>query len=171
MKVTAIVVGVLALVLGGGAAWLGMFGKVTVAEADQGPYAFVYVQEPSVDFGKIGEITKELDARLELAGIGNRKPAQLYYPAGRGIQNQIGFVVDKAMGQDVLGITTFFRNIPAQRYVVARFPFRNPLSFIAGHLRVASKLAAYRKAHGIPETNSMVILDGDTILYLQPVTP
>lgn len=169
MKIAAIAAGALVLVVGAMTAWLGMFDKVRVAEAEMGPYAFVYVQEASDDFGRVGEITKSLGQRLEQGGVTARKPAQVYYPTGRGIQNQVGFVVDGAIGQGVLDFTTFFRNVPRQRYVTASFPYRNPLSYLAGHFRVVPRLEAHRKEKGIPESSSMVILDGDTLIYLQPV--
>ena len=171
MKIAAISVAVLVAVVAALAAWLGMFSSVTVVEEEVGPLAFVYVQEATTDFSKIGKITTELGERLEQAGLTQRKPAQLYFPAGRGIQNQIGFVVEGSMGQGVLDATAFFRSVPVQRYAVVRFPFRNPLSFLAAYHKVNSKLRAYRKEKGIPESSFMVILDGATIVYLQPVTP
>lgn len=170
MKIAAIAVAVLLAVVAGLAGWLGMFSSVTVVEADMGPMSFVYVQEASTDFGKIGELTTELGERLDQAGVTDRKQAQLYFPAGRGIQNQIGFVIEGAIVPGVLGATTFFRKLPLQRYAVVRFPFRNSLSFIAGYFKVGSTLHSYRKSKGIPDTHSMVILDGDTILYLSPVS-
>ena len=74
------------------------------------------------------------------------------------------------MGQGVLDAAAFYRSVPVQRYAVARFPFRNPLSFLAGYYKVNSKLRAYREEKGIPESSFMVILDGATIVYLQPAT-
>lgn len=173
MKRAAIVVGVLAVAVAvvGAAAWMGLFVAVSVAEENLGPFPFVYVQEPSTDFGKIGDITETLGAQLEAAGVAVRKPAQIYFPSGRGIQNQIGFVVERAQAQEVLGINSFFRNVPAQRYAVAKFPFRNPLSFLAGYYRVGPKLKAYRKDKGIAESSTMVILEDGFIVYLQPVVP
>ena len=169
MKILLIVVGVLLLALAGALAYLGLFSPINLEEREMGPYPFVYVQEAGTDFGKIGELTDDLSEWLGTIGFTDRKPAQLYYPAGRGSQNQIGFVVDRPMSLEMMRTDTFFRAIPAQRYVVAQFPFKNPLSFIVGHLRVDPAFKAYRKAKNLPETSAMVILDGDLILYLQPL--
>ena len=169
MKILLLAVAVVVILLLAALTYLGMFSSLKLEEREMGPYPFVYTQEPSTDFGKIGRLTKALGDRLETAGVTDRKPAQLYYPVGRGIQNQIGCVVDRAVGPEVLGAETFFRPIPAQRYVVAQFPFHNPLSFIVGYFRVDPAFKEYRKAKGLPESSAMVILDGDTIVYLQPL--
>lgn len=170
MKIAAIAAAVVAAIVAGLAAWLGMFGEVEVSERNMGPYAFVYEQEPSTDFGAFGAITEDLGERLEAAGIKSRRPAQVFFPPGRGIQNQVGFVVEGSVGANLLDVDTFFRNVPSQRYAVFRFPFRNSLSFLAGYFRVEPALEEYRKARNIANGSTMVILDGDSILYLQPLT-
>lgn len=170
MKILA-VIGGFAVVIAGVLGWMGAFASVRIEERDAGPYPFVYVQDAGSDSGRVRELTEALGARLEAAGFQQRQPAQIYYPAGRGIQNQIGFVVDRAVTREVLGTDTFFRPVPVQRYMTARFPFRNPLSFVMGHYRVDPALRAYRQAKRYGETYAMVILEDDSILYLQPVAP
>jgi hypothetical protein len=167
MKILMIIVGILLVVVLGGLGYMGAFGAVNVEEREMGPYLFVYVQEATTDFSKVGQLTENLGQRLEEAGFDQRKPAQVYYPPGRGIQNQIGFVVDRPVALAVLGAETFFRPIAAQRYMVASFPYRNPLSFMLGYFRVEPVFKAHREAKGYPETNATVILEGDSILYLQ----
>lgn len=169
MKILVAVVGVVVLALAGALGYMGAFSSVKVEERDAGPYPFVYVQEASADPGRVRELTEELGARLEKAGYTSRRPAQVYYPVGRGIQNQIGFVVDRPVTLDVLGATTFFRPIPVERYMAASFPFRNPLSFAVAYPKVEAALAGYRKGKGYAETAVMVILEGDSILYLQRI--
>ena len=171
MKLLLVVLGGLAVVVAGLLGWMGALSGVQVQEQDMGPHPFVYVQDTTTDFSKVGQLTEALGQRLEAAGFTQRQPAQIYYPAGRGIQNQIGFAVDRVVGNDVLGSDTFFRPIPAQRYIVARFPFRNPLSFLLGHYRVEPALGRHRKQKNYAETQVMVILEGDSIVYLQPVAP
>jgi hypothetical protein len=150
--------------------WLGALSPVEVVEREMGPYQFVYVQEASTDPARIGALTVALGERLDAAGIAARKPAQEYAPTG-GMQNQVGFMVEQSVGRDVLGTDTYFRPIAAQRYMVVTFPFRNRLSFVAAEMRVASALAAHRKQQRYAETGTLVILDGDRILYLEPITP
>lgn len=169
MKILAAVLGVVVIALVGALGYMGAFTGVKVEERDAGPYPFVYVQEAGTDPARIRELTEELGDRLEKAGYPNRRPAQVYYPVGRGIQNQIGFIVDRPVALDVLGATTFFRPIPVERYLAASFPFRNAASFAIAAPKVESALAEHRKARGYAETAVMVILEGDSILYLQRI--
>jgi len=149
--------------------WMGALSSVEVAERDMGPYQFVYVHEASTDFEKIGRITESLGQRLEAAGFDQRKPAQEYFPAGRGMQNRIGFVVQRMVSAEVLGAETFYQDIPVRKYMVAEFPFRNPMSFAVGHLRVNPAFEAHLKKHSYAQTSALVILDGDRIVYLSPI--
>lgn len=169
MKITLAVLGGLLVVVAGLLGWLGALSPVQIQEQDFGPYAFVYVQDATTDFKKIGQLTAALGERLEAAGFKGRRPAQIYYPKGRGSQNQIGFVVGRTVPIEILGSDTFFRPIPTQRCMAARFPFRNPLSYIVGYFRVDPAFAAHRKRKNYAETSAMVIHEGDSILYLQPV--
>lgn len=151
--------------------WLGALSPVSVVERDVGPYQFVYVQAATADPARIGELTHALGERLDAAGIAARKPAQEYSPAGRGMQNQIGFMVGQSVNRDVLGTETYFRPIPVQRCMVVTFPFRNRLSFALAEMRVASAFEAHRAQQKYAETSTLVILDGDRILYLEPISP
>lgn len=171
MKILLAVLGALVVVVAAAMAWLGAFATLQVEERDMGPYLFVYVQDATGDFGRVGELTAALGKRLETAGFTARRPAQIYYPAGRGIQNQIGFVVDRPVGPEVLGSDTFFRPLPVQRCMVVRFPYRNSASFAVGASRVDPLLRAHREAKNYAETSAIVILDGERILYLQPIAP
>lgn len=160
----------LVIVLGIGG-WMGALTPIRVEERDLGPYRFVYVQEASTNPKKVGELTHALGERLEAAGIALRKPAQEYYPPGRGLQNQIGFLVEQPVDLKVLGAEAFFREVPVQRYMVVEFPFRNRLSFMVGAMRVEGAFRKYMAARKYAETSAMVILDGNHILYLEPIAP
>lgn len=169
-----ILLGALAAVIGlavGVLGWMGALSPVQIAERDMGPYQFVYVQEASTDSARIGALTDALGERLEAAGITQRRPAQEYFPTGRGIQNQIGFVVEQTVNRDVLGPETFLRPIPVQRYMVVEFPFRNSLSFVVGLFRVEPAFRRYIAQMKYAATSAMVILDGDKILYLEFIAP
>lgn len=169
-----IMLGVLAAALAvalGVLGWMGALSPVTVAERDMGPYQFVYVQEASTDAARIGDLTDALGARLEAAGVTQRKPAQAFYPTGRGIPNQIGFLVEQAVNREVLGAETFLRPIDVQRYTVVEFPYRNPLSFALGHARVEGALREHRQRNKYGQPGTMVIHDGDRILYLEAIVP
>lgn len=149
--------------------WMGALSPVAVAERDMGPYQFVYVQEASSEHAKVDELTDALAQRLDAAGVTARKPAQEYYPVSRGIQNQVGFMVDQTVQPDALGAEAFQRPIAVQRYMVVEFPYRNHLSFAIARLRIEPALRRYGGARKYVETSSMVIQDGASILYLSPI--
>jgi hypothetical protein len=169
MKIVLAVLGVLLVAAMAMLGWLGALTGVQVREQDLGPYPFVYVQDTTTDLKQVWHLTDALGKRLDAAGFTQRQPAQIYYPTGRGIQNQIGFIVDRTVPFELLGAETFFRTIPEQRYVAARFPFRNALSYVVGRFRVEPALNEYRKQKNQGETHGMVIHEGGSILYLQPV--
>lgn len=169
MKIIAAIAAVLVAAIAGGLAWLGMFTTIEVQERDMGPYPFVYVQDTTTESGRIAELTRALADRLGKAGVAPGKPAQVYYSQGRGIQNQFGFVVDRPLGAEALSADTFFRTLPRQRCLVVRFRYRNPVSYAIGGMRVESALRDYRRARGYADTHAIVILEGDSILYLQPI--
>lgn len=171
MKTLLIVMAAVLVAIVSALAWLGVFGGIEVQEAEMGPYPFVYVQDASADADRIAERTRALDARLEAAGYMARRPAQIRYPAGRGIPDQFGFVVQRAVGPELLGSDTFFRPVPVQRCLVASFPYRLAASQALASMRIEPALEAYREAHDYAETNLFVIIDGERIRYLQPIAP
>jgi hypothetical protein len=171
MKIMLAVAGALVLLFLGTLGWMGGLTGVQVQEQEKGPYSFVYVQEASTDFARVGELTEALGQRLDAAGFRQRQPAQIFYPAGRGVQHQVGFVVDRSVPYEVLGNDTFFRPLPAQRFMVARFPYRNRLSFVLGAWRSDAALRAHREQRGYGDNQVMVILEGNAIVYLQPIAP
>lgn len=168
MKTAWMVVAVVLAVALGGLGWMGTFSSVKVVETDMGPYSFAFVQDTASDPGAVADQVKAFDERLEAAGFTQRRPAQVYFPAG-GAQNQFGFVVDRTVTVDILGSNAFFMVVPPQRFTVARFPYRNGLSYTFGDGKALGALAQYRKEKGYPAAWTMVIREGDSIVYLQPV--
>lgn len=168
MKTAWMVIAVLLAVVFGALAWMGAFNSVKVVETDMGPYSFAFIQDPAGSPAAVEGPLKDFDERLDAAGYGQRRSAQVYFPAG-GVQNQFGFVVDRTVSADILGSNAFFMVVPAQRYTVARFPYRNGLSYAFGERKALGALAGYRKEKGYPSAWTMVIREGDSIVYLQPV--
>jgi hypothetical protein len=61
------------------------------------------------------------------------------------------------------------RTIPAAPSLVARFPWKHPVSFVVGYFRVVPSLHLHREAHGYQDGPSYTVNLGDTILYVQPI--
>ena len=168
MRTTWIVVAVVAAVLLGALGWMGVFTSVKVVETDMGPYSFAFVHAQAAQLDKFDELTDAFGKRLEAAGYSQRRPAHVVFPAG-GAQNQFGFVVERTVSAEVLGSDAFFMVVPPQRYTVVRFPYRNGLSYRIGQGKADAALGAYRKEKGYPAAHLMVIREGDSLVYLQPV--
>jgi len=151
-----------------GAAWMGAFHRVEVAERDCGPFTFVYLPIAAGEMGQVGAITTRIDAALEAAGVRARKPLDVFYPDGTG---EIGFAVEGTTPAQLAALPdkTADRTIPAQRCMAVEFPWRNRLSFMVGYVKVDPALAAWRAAHGYRKVEAMALNDGGTILYLQPI--
>jgi hypothetical protein len=162
--------GVFALLAAAAAlAHFGAFRKVSIQEADEGPFVFVYQTSAGHDPAAVGKITTALNASLRAAGITERKPFDFYSVPGTG-PNEIGFIIpSEARVERVLDGKTLSRIIPRQRYMVTSFPFKGRLSFVVGYLKVDPALAGYRASHGYPVAPAIARNDGDTITYLQPV--
>ena len=117
---------------------------------------------------QVGEITTALNLLLESAGIARRKPLDVFFPDGRG---EIGFSVEAASADQLraLGDKARIKEIAAQRFMVAEFPWRNPMSFMVGYMKVDPALADYRRAHEYKKVEALALNDGKTIVYMQPV--
>ena len=150
------------------AAWMGAFRSVAVTEEDRGPFTLVYMSIAPGQLDQVGPITDQLDAALTAAGISQRKPLDLFQPDGSG---DVGFAVEGATADQLANLPSkaSSRVIPAQRVMVATFPWRNRGSYMLGYIKVDRALADYRAAHGYKKVEAMSLLDGATIVYMQPV--
>lgn len=159
----AVVIAILAFAI-----YMGAFSSVVIEEREQGPYLLVYREMSGNDMKQVGEITMSLNTLLEERGIARRKPFDIFFPDGRA---EIGFAIESALPRQIgaLSDQAKVREIPARRCMVARFPWRNALSFIVGYLKVDPALTNYRTAHGYSKVEAYSLDNGDTIVYMQPV--
>src|SRR6185295_2211048 len=135
MKTLFTIVLVLIVLIAAGAAYMGAFRSVDIAEQSKGPFTLVYRDLPAGDMSKVGVITTELDALLQKNGVTNRKPLDVFYPDGHG---EIGFAVDGASSQQLSALAPDVKveEIPARRCMVTEFPWRNRASFLVGYVKV-----------------------------------
>ena len=160
---------ILAVVLGG-AGYLGLFHGVHVEEGQCGPFKFVYREMSGANMKKVREITDSLAALPTAQGISQRKPLNVYFPDGSA---QIGFAVEGAPEAKLAALSgeAKIRDIPAGRCMKAEFPWKNPMSFMVGYMKVDPALKKHRESHGYKKVEAMTLnLDQEkSILYLQPV--
>ncbi len=168
MRILLVGVILIATVALGVAAYMGAFHRVAITEQDRGPYTLVYREISASEMSKVGEITTALDSLLEGAGIVRRKPLDVFFPEGR---EEVGFAVESATADQlaILKDKAKVTEIPAQRFMVAEFPWRNRASYLVGYIKVDPALAKYRSAHLYKKVEALALHDGRAIVYMQPV--
>lgn len=150
----------------GFAYYIGAFLSITVDEQEQGPYTLVYREMNGSDMKKAAEITTVLNASLAERGVTRRRPLDAYFPDGRA---EIGFAIEGISPLQLGLADTKVRLIPRQRFLVARFPWRNAWSYLIGYLKTDPALAKYRALHGYEKVEAYALNEGDAIVYLQPI--
>ena len=153
----------------GVATWMGALQPVSISERTDGPFLLVYREQKDFDPTEIGSITTELDGILKTAGVGQRRPLDVFYPEGRA---EVGFSVagvtrDKLAAS--LGDKAKVREIPKQEFMTATFPYRNPASYVLGFLKIDPALEKYRAAHGYRKVEALAVHSPDGIIYMQPI--
>lgn len=150
------------------AAYLGLFHGVHVEEAECGPFKFVYREMSGTNMKKVGEITNALAGLLDAQGITQRKPLDVFFPDGAA---QIGFAVEGAPESKLAALSgeMKIRDVPIGRCMKADFPWKSPLSFMVGYIKVDPAFRKHRESHGYRKVEAMALNQGSNILYLQPI--
>ncbi|MES2072154.1 MAG: hypothetical protein V4488_17495 [Pseudomonadota bacterium] len=148
--------------------FLGAFRQIAIVEQNQGPFVLLYRDMMGADMKKIGEITDSLDTLLEAAGIRQRRPMDVFFPDGRA---EIGFAIEGVSEQQLkdLAEQARLKEIPAQRCMLAEFPWHHPVSYMLAYFKVDPALAKYRAAHAYQKVEAMTLHGDGVILYLQPI--
>ena len=61
------------------------------------------------------------------------------------------------------------KQIPETNCLTTSFPWRNSYSFVFGFMKVDPTLKNYRTSNNLKNTEAMIMLDADTIHYMQRV--
>ena len=61
------------------------------------------------------------------------------------------------------------KQIPETNCLTTSFPWRNSYSFVFGFMKVDPILKQYRTLNNLKKTEAMVMLDTDTIYYMQRI--
>ncbi len=156
-----------------GATYLGVFSRIEIEEREVGPYSLVYREMQGTDLQQVGAITSGLESLLEQNGVTARRPFDIFYPKDAR-PNEIGFVFTARLADEtrvrlasVQGV--LLRELPRQRALVTRFPWRSRLSFLVGYMKVDPALRAYRQKAGYKDAPAYALNEGRTIAYMQPV--
>ena len=168
MRIALAIVAIVIILLLVFAAYMGMFRRVQIAVSSQGPFTFVYRSMSGTNMSQVRQITTELSEVLREVGVTDARPLDVFYPDGAA---QIGFAVGDLTDEQTAALNSkaSVREIPEQECITARFPWRNPLSFIVGYLKVDPALARHRAANSYRKVEAMALNEGPTILYMQPI--
>lgn len=147
--------------------------SIDIVEREVGPYSLVYRTMRGTDLQQAGAITTELESLLDRNGVTPRRPFDVFYPADSQ-PNEIGFVLTAGIAEQTRASLASIpgvqlREVPRQRAMVTRFPWKSRLSFLVGYLKVDPALRAYRDKAWYKDAPAYALNQGTTIAYMQPV--
>ncbi len=168
VKIILAFFGTIVVLLIAGYAYMGGFHRIEIEEIHVGPFKYVYREIVAAEIKKVKEITTAVAESLHSKNVTVLQPFDLYKPDGSG---QIGFLVKEfePLKLKTLEPEIKSRIIPAQLCMVTTFPWKNPLSYIIGYLKVDPEFKAYREKHGYKEVWAATRHDGEIITYIQPI--
>ncbi len=153
-----------------GAAYFGALTKLDITEKKMGSFQIVYRELAGINSKDIKDMKIKLHGEMTEAGVTAIAPLDVFYPQDAGKPNKIGFQVEEA---DVTKMTEYSGImadvVPEGQYIVTMFPFKNPLSYLVGYLKVDPAFKVYRQRNGYAEAPGLSRHDGDHITYMQPV--
>ncbi len=146
--------------------FMGAFLPVPIEEKTVGPFRFLYKEINAKDYSLVGKTTTEIAEFLKQYSFSNQKPFQIFYPDEEKRLAEVGFIVE----ENPINIESLkFKTVPAMLCLTTSFPWRNSFSFIFGFMKVDPALKNYRDSKNLKKTEAMVLLDEDTIYYMQRV--
>lgn len=146
--------------------YMGAFLPLGLEEKEVGPFHFLYKEVNGKDFGLVGKTTSEIAELLKQYNFSNQRPLQVFFPDEDKRPAEVGFVVNEKTN-DLQNIK--FKTIPTTLCITTSFPWRNSFSFILGFMKVDPALRNYRNSKQYKKTEAMVILENETIVYMQPI--
>lgn len=155
-----IIIGIIAYLV-----YMGAFLPITIEEKQMGPFHFLYKEINGKDYSLIGKTTTEITNILKQYNFSNQKPLQVFYPDTEN-KVEVGFLVDEKVN-DLKELKS--KTIPQCQCLITSFPWRNSLSFILGFSKVDPVLNNHRKSNNYKKTEVMVMLESDSIVYIQRI--
>lgn len=141
----AVIIVVLALV---NRRYLGGFNKVEVKEQNMGPYTIAYTEFVG-DYSLVGPSMDKVYQALSGAGILSATGVGIYYDdpavvAPENLRSDVGAIV---VGSDITKVPQSedikIKNIAGKTSIVAEFPIKNGVSYMAGTIKVYPVLKKY----------------------------
>ncbi len=146
--------------------YMGAFLPIPIEEKKVGSFNFIYKEINAKDYSLVGKTIAEISDLLKQYNISNKKPFQIFYPDEEKKQAEVGFIVEEKVAETT-GLK--FKQIPETNCLTTSFPWRNSYSFVFGFMKVDPTLKQYRASNNLKKTEAMVMLDADTIYYMQRI--
>lgn len=158
--------------------YMGVFSKVSISEQIKGPYTFAYVEHVG-PYHEVGKVMMELDNKMRKLGFNSTDGLGIYYddpkktPKNK-LRSEVGSIItvddmDKIENnRDKLN----FKTIEKQKYLVAKFPIKNILSYMLGPMKIYPAFEKHLKDKniGVP-TKGLELYDmtNKTIFFMMEI--
>jgi hypothetical protein len=146
--------------------YMGAFLPILIEEKKVGSFNFIYREINAKDYSLVGKTIAEISDLLKPLNHSNKKPFQIFYPEEDPRQAEVGFIVEEKVSE-ITGLK--MKQIPETNCLTTSFPWRNSYSFVFGFMKVDPILKQYRTLNNLKKTEAMVMLDTDTIYYMQRI--
>ena len=146
--------------------YMGAFLPVQIEEKTVGPFHFLYREINAKDYSLVGKTIAEISDLLKQYNFTNQKPFQIFYPDEEKKKAEVGFIVEEKVN-DLKDIQ--IKSIPSTLCLTTTYPWRNSYSFVFGFMKVDPALKQYRDSNNLMKTEAMIMLEADTIHYMQRV--
>lgn len=156
--------------------YTGFFTKVKIEEKEMGPFTLIYDNHVG-DYKGTGKIQNTIYySLLNDYNTETYKGFGIYYDDPKKVSKEklrsiAGCILEQS---DLVKIEMLkekgfkIKELPKQTSIVVEFPFKNPLSILAGIVRVYPRIEQYIESNGLQKTEMMEIYDipSKKIIYL-----
>jgi len=122
--------------------YMGVFSYIYIAEETKGPYIIAYVEHVG-PYHKVGKVMMELDNKMRKLGFNSNDGLGIYYddpkktPKDK-LRCEVGSIitVDDINKIEANRDKLNFKTIEKQKYLVAKFPIKNIMSYMLGPMKI-----------------------------------
>lgn len=179
-KIIVAIVLIGAIGIGGIGYYMGMFDTIVVEEKEMGPYVVAY-QAVTGPYTEVGPAMNEVYEGLLENDIQSTVGVGLFYDdprvvAPEDLRSEVGSLITE---EDTKLESTAYeiKRIPARKSIVAKFPYKNALSYMLGPIKIYPALEKYMAEHGYVQGTGEELpaielydMEANEIVYiLQPV--
>ncbi len=168
LKITALIFGLLLLMLLGFLQYMGYFTKTVIEEKDYGGF-IVAGMDVVGPYEKVGESIEKVNLKLKQLEVSSTKGFGIYYDDPKMVAREkcrsfVGSIVDDNHASKLNSIVSAglkVDTIKLTRSILSEFPLKNPVSYMIGPMKVYPKLSEYITTKKLKVGLSYEIYDRD----------